>query len=259
MRPQAFVRSSPLLPISVSSLSTTPFRRSLPVCPTHPSNTHHISTMTADYTIYYAATPNGKKITLAAEEMALDYEISPIRFKTNDQFSPQFLKINPNNKIPALVDHTAQGGDLPVFESGAILEYMADKTGKFLPPPSDIRNRMAVLQWLYWQMAGFGPMLGQVGFFFKYSKEDVPVGKERYLNEAIRLYQVLDKQLAQNRYVAGDDYSIADMAIYWWSLVVYDIDDIKDNFQNFDNIKRWQKEVGKRPAVEKAKAIPFEW
>lgn len=215
--------------------------------------------MSADYTIYYAATPNGKKITLAAEEMGLNYEVNAIHFKTKDQFSPEFLKINPNNKIPALVDHTVEGGDLAVFESGAILEYLADKTGKFLPPPSDIRKRMAVLQWLYWQMAGFGPMLGQVGFFFKFSKVDVPLGKERYLEEAIRLYEVLDKQLADNKYVAGDEYSIADMAIYWWSFVGFDTDDIKEKFEKFENIRRWQRDIGERPAVEKAKAVPYEW
>lgn len=216
-------------------------------------------TGTADYSIYYAATPNGKKITLAAEEMGLDYKVMPIRFKSKDQFSPEFLKVNPNNKIPALVDHTLEGEDFAIFESGAILEYMADKTGKFLPPPADIRKRMAVLQWLYWQMAGFGPMLGQVGFFFKYSKVDVPEGKERYLNEAIRLYEVLDKQLSENKYVAGDEYSIADMAIYWWSFVGFDTDDIKEHFQKFENIKRWQRDIGERPAVEKANAVPFEW
>lgn len=213
--------------------------------------------MTADYTIYYAPTPNGKKITLAAEEMGLNYKVEPIRFGNKDQFKPEFLKINPNNKIPALVDHTAKGGDLAVFESGAILEYLAEKTGKLLPPASDIRSRTAVKQWLYWQMAGFGPMLGQVGFFFKFAKEDIPAGKERYLNESIRLFGVLDKQLSENKFVAGDEYSIADISIYWWSIVVYDVDEIKEHFEKFENVKRWQKEVAARPAVEKAKAVEF--
>lgn len=212
----------------------------------------------ADYTLYYTPTPNGKKITLALEEMGLNYELHNIVFSRKDQFTPSFLKISPNNKIPALVDHTAEGGNLAIFESGAILEYLADKTGKFIPPPSDIRKRMAVRQWLYWQMAGFGPMLGQVGFFYKYSKEDVPVGKERYLNEALRLFGVLDRQLAQTKYIAGDEYSIADIATFWWSFYTVGITEIEDKFTTFENVKRWQDEISEREAVRRAQAIPFD-
>lgn len=212
----------------------------------------------ADYTVYYAPTPNGKKITLALEEMGLDYEVHNINFSNNDQFSPEFLKISPNNKIPTLVDHSAPNGDLSVFESGAILEYLAEKTGKFLPPPSEVRKRTIVKQWLYWQMAGFGPMLGQLSFFHRFSKVDDPVAKERYLLEALRLFGVLDHQLAKSKYIAGDEYSIADIATYWWSLVPASIEEIADQFAKFEHIKRWQDELNKRDAVSKALAIPFD-
>lgn len=213
--------------------------------------------MPADYTIYYAPTPNGKKITLAMEEMGLNYELHNIHFAAREQYAPEYVKINPNARIPALVDHTVEGGDLVIFESGAILEYLADKTGKFLPPHSDIHKRMAVLQWLYWQMSGFGPMCGQVGIWYKFSKVDVPAAKERYLTETIRLYGVLDKQLADNKYVAGDEYSIADMAMYWWSFVGFN-DEIKEHFEQFENVIRWREDMAKREAVRKANAVPFE-
>lgn len=157
--------------------------------------------------------------------------------------------------MPALIDHTA--GDLVVFESGAILEYLADKTGRFLPSPTDVKQRYAVKQWLYWQMAGFGPMLGQVGFFWKYSKEDVPVGKERYMKEALRLFEVLDTQLGKHRYIAGEEYSIADMATLFWSLAP-EYYGVRERFEGFENVKRWQGELKERPAVKRAFAVPFE-
>eukprot|EP00178_Gracilaria_changii_P018960 TRINITY_DN5506_c0_g1_i1.p1 TRINITY_DN5506_c0_g1~~TRINITY_DN5506_c0_g1_i1.p1 ORF type:complete len:271 (-),score=40.25 TRINITY_DN5506_c0_g1_i1:610-1422(-) len=210
-----------------------------------------------DYTLYYMPTPNGKKISLALEELQLSYEVKEVDIRNGDQFKPEFIAINPNSKIPALVDHTAEGGDFAVFESGAILEYLADKHGKLMPPVLQPRARMAVKQWLYWQMAGFGPMLGQMNFFWIYSKDDVPVGKERYLKEALRLFTVLDTQLASNKFIAGDEYSIADIACYWWSLSPMRVDAVKDKFDQFENIKRWQKQIEDRGAVAKVNAIPF--
>lgn len=211
----------------------------------------------ADYTLYYAPTPNGKKIALAMEEMGLSYSVEPIRMSQGDQHKAEFKKFNPNSKIPTIVDHTAD--DLAVFESGAILEYLAEKTSSFLPPASDTAARYCVKQWLYWQMAGFGPMLGQFGFFWKFSKDDVPVAKERYLKEAIRLFEVLDARLAENKYMGGDDYSIADMATYFWSLSPAMVESVKHHFQGFENVKRWQNDIGQRDAIAKVDAIPFEW
>lgn len=217
----------------------------------------YITKMTADYTLYYTPTPNGKKISLALEELGLSYDLERIDISKGDQFKPEFLAISPNNKIPALIDHKAEGGDLAVFESGAILEYLADKTGRLIPPMLEIRKRMMVKQWLYWQMAGFGPMLGQLGFFYKFAKEDVPVAKERYLKEAIRLFGVLDRRLGDNRYVGGEDYSIADIACYWWSLGVFNMEQLREHFEEFENVKRWLEEIGGREAVARVNAISF--
>ncbi|KAI0567713.1 Glutathione S-transferase [Gracilaria domingensis] len=211
----------------------------------------------SDYTLYYMPTPNGKKISLALEELQLSYEIKEINIRAGDQFKPDFVAINPNSKIPALVDHTAEGGPFTVFESGAILEYLADKHGKLMPSVLQPRARMAVKQWLYWQMAGFGPMLGQMNFFWIYSKDDIPAGKERYLKEALRLFSVLDKQLESNKFIAGDEYSIADIACYWWSLSPRRVEEVKSRFEEFENIKRWQKQIEGRDAVAKVNAIPF--
>eukprot|EP00177_Eucheuma_denticulatum_P006729 GFKZ01012227.1.p2 GENE.GFKZ01012227.1~~GFKZ01012227.1.p2 ORF type:complete len:214 (+),score=41.55 GFKZ01012227.1:237-878(+) len=211
----------------------------------------------ADYTVYYMNTPNGQKITLALEEMGLSYVIKHISMANGDQFKPDFVKINPNSKIPALVDHTADGGDLVIFESGAILEYLADKTGKFIPPMMEIRKRMAVKQWLYWQMAGFGPILGQVAHFYLYAKEDIPYGKNRYMTEMLRLFGVLDKQLRETgAYMAGE-YSIADMATYWWARgLLSKLDEATvTKFDEFESIKRWMGDMSKREAVIKAAAI----
>lgn len=208
--------------------------------------------MQTDYTLYYVPTPNGKKISLALEELGLSYQVKKISFAEGDQFKSDFVAINPNSKIPALVDHTAD--DFAVFESGAILEYLAEKTGKLMPKEG--KERMDVKMWLYWQMAGFGPMLGQLGFFYIYSKENVPVGKERYLKEALRLYEVLDVQLSKHRYVAGDTYSIADIACYWWSYRAFGIEEIRDQFERFEHVKRWQNEIEQREAVAKVNAIP---
>lgn len=190
------------------------------------------------------------------EEMGFSYDIEPIRINKGEQFKPEFVKINPNSKIPAIVDHTAD--DLAIFESGAILEYLAEKSGKFLPPVSEVAKRYSVKQWLYWQMAGFGPMLGQAGHFWMFSKEDVPYAKERYLKECIRLFEVLDTQLSKNKYIAGDEYSIADMATYFWAIGVKQAESLKDHFTGFDNVKRWQDDIGSREAVSRVNNISFD-
>lgn len=203
----------------------------------------------SDYTLYYTPTPNGRKISLMLEELGVAYTVKKINIGAGDQFEPDFIKANPNSKIPVLVDHSYPGGDLPVFESGAILEYLADKHQRFMPSVVNVADRMQVKQWLYWQCAGFGPMLGQVGYFWRFAKEDVPVGKERYLKEAVRLFQVLDKRLGEVPYVGGEEYSIADMACYWWSLAPGNVEAIADQFAGFENVKRWQENVGAREAV----------
>ena len=166
--------------------------------------------------LYYWGTPNGHKITIALEEMQLEYVIHPINILNNDQFQPDFLKISPNNKIPAIVDqHGPRGESISVFESGAILQYLGRKTGLFYP--TDEQERVEVEQWLMWQMGGFGPMLGQNHHFNKFAPERIPYAIDRYINETKRLYGVLNKQLIGQKFVAGE-YSIADMAIFPWAL-----------------------------------------
>ncbi|GAA0727413.1 glutathione S-transferase N-terminal domain-containing protein [Sphingomonas japonica] len=198
--------------------------------------------------LHYWPTPNGHKITLFLEESGLDYTIHPVNIGKGDQFAPDFLKIAPNNRMPAIVDHDpADGGDpISVFESGAILLYLAEKTGRFLP--GDPRGKAEVTQWLMWQMGGLGPMAGQNGHFNIYAPEKVPYAIARYDNEVNRLYGVLDRRLDGRDFVAGD-YSIADMAIYPW-IVPYEShhQDIAD----FPNLKRWFDAIKDRPAVVEA-------
>ena len=163
--------------------------------------------------LYYWTTPNGHKVSILLEEAGLEYSVRPVHIGKGEQFAPEFLKIAPNNRIPAIVDHAPDDGGEPIalFESGAILEYLADKSGQFLP--RETRARFEVLQWLYWQMGGVGPMAGQNHHFVRYAPEPIPYAIERYVKETARLYGVLDRQLAGREYVAGD-YSIADLAIY---------------------------------------------
>ncbi len=164
--------------------------------------------------LYYWPTPNGLKITLFLEESGLPHRLHKVDIGKGEQFKPEFLAISPNNRIPAIVDSEPKGGGAPisVFESGAILLYLAEKTGKFIP--SDVRGRAEVLQWLFWQVGGLGPMAGQNGHFNVYAPEKVPYAIDRYTRETTRLYGVLNKRLADRRFVAGEDYSIADMASY---------------------------------------------
>ncbi|BAY07075.1 glutathione binding-like protein [Calothrix sp. NIES-2098] len=205
--------------------------------------------------LYYWTTPNGHKITIFLEEVGLPYNIIPVNIGAGDQFKPEFLKIAPNNRIPAIVDNEPVGGGEPisVFESGAILLYLAEKTGKLIP--QDVRKRVEVLQWLFWQMAGLGPMAGQNHHFSQYAPEKIDYAINRYVKETGRLYAVLNKRLADREFVAGE-YSIADIAAYPW-IVPYE--NQRQNLEDFPNLKRWFEAIKARPATirayEKAEAF----
>ncbi|MDC8013035.1 glutathione binding-like protein [Tahibacter soli] len=202
--------------------------------------------------LYYWGTPNGHKITLLLEEAGVPYEIRPVDITAGDQFKPEFLAISPNNRIPAIVDtQPADGGEpIPVFESGAILQYLATKTGKFLP--DDPRTRTAVLEWLYWQVGGLGPMAGQNHHFGTYAPEKIPYAIDRYVRETARLYGVLDKRLDGREFIAGSAYTIADMACYPW-IVPHERQG--QNLADFPNLKRWFDAVAARPATIRAYAV----
>jgi GST-like protein len=201
--------------------------------------------------LYYWTTPNGHKITIFLEETGLPYSLKPINIGKGEQFAPDFLAISPNNRIPAIVDHRPADGGQPisVFESGAILQYLAEKTGKFLP--AAVRGRTEVMQWLFWQMGGLGPMLGQNHHFRNYTAEKIPYAIDRYVKETERLYGVLDERLADRDYIASS-YSIADMACYPW-IVLHDRQG--QNLDDFPNVKRWFETIQRRPAVERAYAL----
>jgi GST-like protein len=201
--------------------------------------------------VYYWTTPNGHKITIFLEETGLPYSIKPINIGKGEQFAPEFLAISPNNRIPAIVDHEpADGkGPLSIFESGAILQYLAEKTGKFLP--ADLRGRTETMQWLFWQMGGLGPMLGQNHHFRSYTTEKIPYAINRYVKETERLYGILDERLADREFVAGT-YSIADMACYPW-IVLHERQG--QDLNDFPNIKRWFEAIHERAAVERAYAL----
>lgn len=202
--------------------------------------------------LYYWTTPNGHKVSLFLEEAGLPYNVHPINISQGEQFQPHFLKIAPNNRIPAIVDHApADGGEpLSMFESGAILLYLAEKTGQFLP--MDLRGRQTVLQWLFWQMGGLGPMAGQNHHFSQFAPEKIPYAIKRYIDETARLYGVLNKQLANNDFVAGSEYSIADMAIYPW-IVSHKWQ--SQNLEDFPHVQRWFNHIKDRPATVKAYAL----
>jgi len=200
--------------------------------------------------LYYWTTPNGHKVTMFLEETGVPYRITPVNIAKGEQFEPGFLEIAPNNRIPALVDPEPEddGAPLCLFESGAILEYLADKTGRFLP--RETRPRFAVLQWLYWQMGGLGPMLGQNHHFKTYAPETIDYAIKRYVDEAKRLYRVLDNQLSGRDFIA-DEYSIADMACYPWT-VSHERQGI--DLADYPNVKRWYDAIAARPATERAYA-----
>jgi len=198
--------------------------------------------------LHYWPTPNGHKITMFLEETGLPYEIVPVNIGKGDQFKPDFLKIAPNNRMPAIVDRAPadKGSPVSVFESGAILLYLAEKTGKFIP--QDLRGRVETLQWLFWQMGGLGPMAGQNHHFSQYASEKIPYAIDRYVRETNRLYAVLDKRLADREFVAGA-YSIADMASYPW-IVPHERQGQK--LEDFPNLKRWFEAIRARPATIRA-------
>lgn len=199
--------------------------------------------------LLYWTTPNGQKVLIAVEELGLPYRITPVNISKGDQFKPDFLAASPNNRIPAIIDHApADGGSpLSVFESGACLEYLADRTGQLLP--KETRARYQVLQWLYWQMGGLGPMAGQAHHFVHYAPERIPYPTERYVKEAARLYGVLDRRLKVSPYAGGDAYSIADIAIYPW---IYQHKRHNQDLADFPAVQRWFAELSARPAVKKA-------
>lgn len=205
--------------------------------------------------LYYWTTPNGHKITMFLEEAGIPYALHGINIAKGEQFTPSFLAISPNNRIPAIVDNDpADGGEaISVFESGAILLYLADKTGKLIP--KDPRGRVMALEWLFWQMGGLGPMAGQNHHFTQYAKEKIPYAIERYVNETNRLYGVLDRHLAEHEFVA-DTYSIADMVSYPW---IVSHDKQGQNLDDFPHIKRWFEAIAAMPstkrAYEKAEAL----
>ncbi|MGD0076273.1 MAG: glutathione binding-like protein [Candidatus Binataceae bacterium] len=200
--------------------------------------------------LYFWPTPNGYKISIMLEEIGMAYNVIPVNIGKGDQFKPEFLEISPNNKMPAIVDHDGPGGQpYPLFESGAILLYLAEKSGQLMP--SEMRARYRVIQWLMFQMGGLGPMLGQAHHFRRYAPEQIQYAIDRYTNEARRLYNVLDKQLAKNQYVAGE-YSIADIAIYPW-LIPHKWQGME--LEDFPNVKRWFDAIAARPAVQRGVAV----
>lgn len=200
--------------------------------------------------IYIWPTPNAHKITIMLEETGLDYNVNFINIGAGDQFKPDFLKIAPNNRMPAIVDPDGPGGEpISVFESGAILQYLGRKTGQFYP--TDERQRVAVEEWLMWQMGGFGPMLGQAHHFRAFAPEKVPYGIKRYTDESARLYGVLDRKLALTEFVAGE-YSIADMSIIGWAR---SYERQGQDLADFPHVKKWYDAMNARPAVQRALAI----
>jgi GST-like protein len=197
--------------------------------------------------LYTWTTPNGRKVSIALEEMGLPYTVHSIDIGKDEQFAPAFLKISPNNRIPAIVDRDS---NYSLFESGAILMYLAEKTGKLMP--KDLSSRYRVIEWLMWQMGGIGPMLGQAHHFLKFNEGKAPYAEERYGAEAKRLYKVLNTRLADNEYMAGD-YSIADIATWPW---ISRFEWQRINMDDYPNVKRWYLDIAKRPAVIKGYAVP---
>lgn len=196
---------------------------------------------------YYWPTPNGWKVAILLEELGIDYTTIPVNISKGDQFKPDFLAISPNNRMPAIVDHDVAGDPVPVFESGAILHYLARKTGRFIP--ADPVGEKEVLEWLFWQTGNQGPMAGQLSHFVNYAPEDVPYAKTRYLNEYDRCVAVLERRLDGREWIVGDDYSIADMICWPWVLIAKPLGASLDAYPN---VTRWRKAIKDRPAVQRA-------
>lgn len=212
--------------------------------------------MTRPIELWYWPTPNGWKISIALEEMGLPYEVKYVNIGAGEQFAPQFQTISPNGRMPAIIDPDGPDGlPLSIFESGAILQYLAAKTGKFYA--SDLRHKAEIDQWLFWQVGGLGPMAGQTHHFRQYAPSMIPdqrqiaYGVRRYTNETNRLYGVMDKRLADRPYLAGNDYSIADMAAWPWILPTLQ----GQNIDDFPHLKAWMERVGERPAVKAGRAV----
>ena len=199
--------------------------------------------------LYTWSTPNGRKVSIMLEELDLPYKVVPVDIGNDEQHAPEFLKVSPNNKIPAITD---QDTGLSIFESGAIMVYLAERSGRFLP--SDIAERAEVMQWLMWQMGGFGPILGQAHFFLRFNKGLSQPAEERFASEAHRLYGVLDRHLAGRAYI-GADYSIADMATFPW-VARFEWHEV--DLTAFPNVLRWYREIAARPAVQRGYQIPAE-
>lgn len=214
--------------------------------------------------VYYWPTPNGWKVTIMLEECGLEYRVHPVDIGAGDQFKAEFLRICPNNRMPAIVDDDPPGGGKPlaIFESGAIVEYLADKTGRFLP--QDVAGRYRVLQWVYWQMANLGPMMGNANHFKNYAKSlvtdvgQLEYGTKRFVGEVDRLCGVMDAQLSANAWLAGPDYSIADMLSWPWAMLLEKLID-EQVWAKFPHLKRWVDDVGARPAVQKGRHVHREW
>jgi GSH-dependent disulfide-bond oxidoreductase len=207
-------------------------------------------------TLYTWTTPNGRKISIMLEELGLPYDVKPVDISKGEQFAPEFLAISPNNKIPAIVDDEAEGGPVSIFESGAILTYLAEKNGRFLPQSGPARFK--TLEWLHWQIGGLGPMLGQLGFFSVFSKEKLPAAIERFTTEANRLLGVMERRLAESPHLGGQDYSIADIATYPWVFAAstFLTQSLGESLAAKPHIRAWLETVGQRPAVQRGMAIP---
>lgn len=203
--------------------------------------------------VYYWPTGNGKKITIMLEECGLPHRLIPVNINKGDQHSPGYLALNPNGKMPAITDHDTGGDPLTVFESGAILQYLAEKSGQLLP--TDRAGKYRVLQWVYWQVGGLGPMAGQAHHFLRYAPQQIEYAQHRFRTEVARLYGVMDRQLARTPYLAGD-YSIADIAAWPW-VVRHEWQG--QDLQDFPQVKRWFEAVGSRPAVQRGAAAGADW
>ena len=205
--------------------------------------------------LYTWGTPNGRKISIMLEEIGLPYKVIPVNLGAEEQFKPEFTAINPNQKIPAIVDHDVAGGPLAIFESGAILVHLAEKTGKLLP--REVHGRAAVMQWLMYQMSHVGPILGQTGHFVNQAPEKIPYAIQRFIGESVRIVGVLNKGLEGRAHLAGD-YSIADVATYPWVVAAWGPFQsmMPEKVAEFGNVRRWLDSVGARPAVQRGMAIP---
>ena len=207
-------------------------------------------------TLHTWTTPNGRKVPIMLEELGWPYEVKTVDLGKNEQHAPDFLKISPNNKIPAIVDHDAEGGPLAIFESGAILTYLAEKSGRFLAASGP--ERYKALEWLHWQIGSLGPMLGQLGYFAKRSQEKTPAAIARFTEEGERLLGVMERRLRESAYLGGEAYSIADIAAYPWTLAATTFlqEPLAQALQDKEAIRRWLQMVGERPAVQRGMAVP---